>query len=121
MPSETQNSSVALPKPREVVLPKILYNLSGAIASLDSGSIVFNAEIIKKDENGEIVKSLESRKAIISAGTNFSRLSFDKNIPKEEKLSIADFKVGNYIEVISDRDISNAFEFKATQIRILQQ
>ncbi len=117
---ETRNSAPLLPKSGEVALPKILYNLSGIIIKIEGNTVIFDAEINRKDENGQIVKSLESRKAVISAATKLSKFSFIGGVPTEEKLVMADFKPGNYIEVISDRDISKALEFSATQLRIFQ-
>ena len=116
---EAKSTPTVLPKPKEVVLPKVLYNLSGKITKLEEGAIVFNAEIISIGSDKKIIKTIESRKAIISAATNFSRLSFVNNSPVETKIEIKDVKEGDYIEAISDKDISKSAEFSATQIRIL--
>lgn len=116
---EAQKNFSALPKQKEVVLPKVLYNLSGKIIKLENGAIIFNAEIISIGSDKKIVKTIESRKAIFSSSTKFNRLSFINNSPVETKIEIKDFKEGDYIEAISDKDISKSAEFTATQIRIL--
>lgn len=119
LPSASPSPSPVLPKQKEVALPKVLYNLSGKITKLDNNAIIFNAEIISLNSNKEIVKTIESRKALVGSSAKFSRLSFVNNSPIETKIELKDFKEGDYIEAISSKDISKAAEFTATQVRIL--
>lgn len=108
-----------LPSRPPIELPKVIYNFSGTIAKLEKDAIVFNAEIIGIDEKGEITKTIEPRKANIGSSANIKKLVFVKNSPVESAIKLSDLKVGDYIEVISDQDISAALEFSATQVRIL--
>ncbi|MBU3925484.1 hypothetical protein KJ854_06185 [Patescibacteria group bacterium] len=106
-------------KTPEVILPKVLYNLSGKITEIEKGAVTFSATIFSKDSKGGIVSDIESRKANIDSATNIKRLFFVKNSPVESAIKLSDLKVGDYIEVISDRDISDSAEFPATVIRAL--
>lgn len=108
-----------IPVQSPIELPKVLYNLSGPITVLDSGIITFNAAIVRKSANGEIINSTESRKADITAQTKISKLSFVNRSPVEVNLKFEDLKIGDNIEVISDQDISTKPEFSVTRIRVL--
>ena len=109
---------------QKIILPKILYNLTGVIHELNKGSLLFEASIPQIDENGQPVEKTETREAKITQLTKFTQLTFietepGRKIPKETPITFQDFKIGDYIEVISNQDISQAEEFEATQIRIL--
>lgn len=117
-------------KPKEVqetqkiTPPKILYNLSGPIQKIEKDSIIFLAIITQFDETGQPIEKTETRKAIITPFTKFSQLTFveiepGRKTPKETQISFKDLKVGDFVEVISNQDISRAEEFEAIQVRIL--
>lgn len=114
-----RNEQAALPRESKVELPKVLYNLSGKITKLEANAIIFDATIISKDERGEIVSAIEPRKANIGPAAKISCLAFVNNSPMETKINFSDLKIGDYIEVVSDNDISRAPEFFAIQIRVL--
>lgn len=108
----------------KIILPSILYNLSGAIKKMESNSISFEAELNGLDEKGQLTKRMEVRKAIITPTTKFYHLTFVEIEPgrktiKESPITFKDLRVGDYIEAVSNQDISHAEEFEATLIRIL--
>jgi len=106
-------------KAPEIILPKVLYNLSGKITKIEKSAVTFNATISSKDSKGEIVSGVESRKANIDSSTVIKRLTFVKNSPVESEMKLGDLKINDYIEVVSGQDISVAKEFSVTLIRVL--
>lgn len=112
------------PPKEEIKLPKTIYNLAGAIQKLEQNALLFGATINQLDQNGQLVQRIETRKAIITQTTKLTSLTFTetepgRKTPKETPITFKDLKLGDYIEVISNRDISQAEEFEATQIRVL--
>lgn len=109
----------------KITLPKTLYNLTGEVENYDKNSITFEAKIPQMNEKGEIIRQTEIRRALISTSTIFSKLTFvsepetGKKIPKEEKISLSEIKIGDQIEVISNQDISSKKEFEVIQVRVL--
>lgn len=118
---------VSTPEVRQkpIELPKVLYNLTGMIQSMGKDYIVINATLSRLDKAGKLIQVQEERKAIITPSTRFSQLTFvaqegtNRKTPRETALKFSDFIRGDYIEVISNKDISTAKEFEATQIRML--
>ena len=112
-------------EPPKITLPKIIYNLAGTVKNFDKKSITFEASIPQLDEKGEAITKIEIRTALIAPTTKFTRLSFvtqpetDRQTPLEISITFQDIKIGDYIEVISNQDISQKDEFEATLIRIL--
>lgn len=109
----------------KITLPKVLYNLAGTIKNLEKNSFVLEAGIPLLDENNQVVQKIEIRKVLITSATKISQLTFvtqagtDKKTPKEILLTFKDLKIGDYVEVISNQDISQAPEFEVTQVRVL--
>jgi len=72
-----------------------------------------------------LTQKIESRKVFVTSNTKFSRLTFvaqegtSQKTPQETNIFFKDLKVKDYIEVISNQDISQSPEFEATQIRVL--
>lgn len=120
--SPSQKTATPTPK---ITLPKILYNLTGSILKLENNTVFFDAGIPQIDENGQPVQKREQRTALITPTTKFSSLTFvnqegsDKKTPLETPLTFKDLRVGDFIEVISNRDISQTAEFEITQLRVL--
>jgi flagellar basal body-associated protein FliL len=112
-------------KKNTITLPKTFYNLVGTVKNYDKNSITFEASIPQLNEEGEVVRKTEIRKALLLPTTKFSKLTFvvqpetGKKIPKEEKISLTDIKIGDQIEVISNQDISSKKEFEVLQVRVL--
>lgn len=110
-----------------VNIPKIIYNLAGELKKKGENYIVFSAVIHQLDKNGNLTQSIEERNAKIIPTTRFSILTFvsqegsEGKAPKEEPISIKDIAEGDYIEVISNRDIAREKEFEVTQVRLLQK
>ncbi len=108
----------------EVTTPKVLYNLVGTIKEIEETVIVFEAVVPQVNEKGEIVPKNELRRILISPTTEFTRLTIvtheetGKQTIKEIKITFKDFKVGDYIEVLSSQNISEEKEFRASKIRI---
>lgn len=111
--------AVNFPVQPKIELPKVLYNLSGKITGIEKDAVIFNAAVLVKGSGGEIVGDAESRKANIGPVTVIKRLAFIKNSPVESVINFTDLKIGDYVEVISDQDISTAAEFQATRVTIL--
>lgn len=109
----------------KISIPKILYNLAGVIQKLEKSSLVLEATIPQLDETGQLTQKTEIRRVIVGSATKLSRLAFvteegtDRRISKETPIILRDLKIGDYIEVISNQDISGKQEFEATKIRIL--
>jgi len=125
--TEQPESVVNQPPVKTVTLPKVLYNLAGSIQEIAKDSIVFEAAVPYLDNNNEAAIKNEVRKALITATTKFSRLSFvekpgsKSRVPQEASISLNDLKKGDYVEVVSNQDISQAPTFEATLIRMLQK
>ncbi len=103
-----------------IKIPESFNNLSGKIIKLEKDTITFNAEVFSLNEENEQITTKEIRKATTDSSTKFNRLSFDANgSPAEEKIEFKDFEVGDYVEIISDKDVSKALEFNAIKVRIL--
>lgn len=115
-----KNSDIKpIPVQEKIIVPKIIYNLSGKITKIDGNTVVFNAEINNVNEKGVLIESREEeRRAIVNSTTKISSLSFVDRSPVDKKINFSDLKSGDYAEIISSSDISNAKEFLATQIRI---
>ena len=111
----------------QISLPKVLYNLTGEIKSLEGDTIVFDANIPVMTEDNQLRSKIETRKAIITPNTKITTLTFlqkegeNKKAPVETNISLKELKIGDYIEVISNQDISQKEEFEITQIRVLPQ
>jgi len=109
----------------KITLTKAFYNLTGRVKNYDKNSITFEATIPMLNEKGEVIRKREIRKALILPTTKFSKLTFiaqpetGAKIPKEEKISLTDIKIGDLIEVISNQDISSKKEFEVFQVRVL--
>jgi hypothetical protein len=107
-----------------ITIPKILYNLYGNVQKIEENDIIFEAQIPQIDQNNQGSFGKEIRKIIITPSTEFTKLIFvtDKTtgiqMPTEIKITLKDIKIGNYIEVLSNQNISQAEEFEATKIRI---
>lgn len=114
-----------LPRRQEITAPKILYNLAGLIQKLEENSLILQASIPKIDDAGHIFQDTNIRKVVVGPNTKFTRLAFvtqegtDRRTPKETQIVFKDLKVNDYVEVVSNQDISQKQEFEATKIRIL--
>jgi flagellar basal body-associated protein FliL len=122
-PKAPQKKETLPPPPPAVVLPKVMYNLSGEIKKIESNAIIFEASIPVLGENNQIAQKKEIRKAIITPSTTFNKISFVEVEEKrkrvvESPITFKDLKIGDLIEAISNQDISHAEEFEATQIRL---
>lgn len=110
-----------------VNIPKTIYNLAGEVKKIGENYIVFSAIIHQLDKDGNLTQSTEERNAKIIPATKFSRLFFvsqegtEGKSPKEESIVIEDIAEGDYVEVISNRDIAKEKEFEASQVRLLQK
>lgn len=121
-----ESTAPPLEKPK-ITLPKVLYNLAGSIQEIAKDSLLFEAAVPYLDKNNEAAIKNEVRKALITATTKFSSLTFvekpgsKSRVPQETAISLKDLKKGDYVEVVSNQDISQAQVFEATLIRILQK
>lgn len=107
-----------IPIQEKIIVPKVIYNLSGRISKIDGNTVIFNAEIYSVDEKGARSVREEERRALVNYQTKFSSLSFVNRSPVDKIIKLSDLKPGDYAEILSSSDISNAKEFLATQIRI---
>jgi len=112
-------------KVQKIILPKTLYNLAGIIQEIETDSLTFEARIPQLDDKGEPIEKTETRKALITPVTKFTRLTFietedpKRRVPQETEIAFKDLKIGYYIEAISNQDISQREEFEVIQIRVL--
>jgi len=112
-------------EPPKITLPTVLYNLVGPIQELEKNSLILEAGIIQLNEQGQPTHKIELRKVFVTSNTKFSRLTFvsqegtNQKIPQETSIFFKDLKVKDYIDVISNQDISQSPEFEAIQIRVL--
>ncbi|MCK4553655.1 hypothetical protein KAU19_01690 [Candidatus Parcubacteria bacterium] len=106
-------------------VPEVLYNLIGLIQDIDDDFIIIEAEIPFLDENHQIIYKMEERKILISENTVLKSLNIvkqektNKKIIQESLISLQDLKIGDQIEAIANKDISQGYEFTASQIRIM--
>jgi len=115
------------PEIPKITQPKVLYNLAGSIKKIDflKESLILEATIIQIDEAGQPIEKTEIRKVIVTPITRFTHLTFvtqegaERRTPQETSITFKNLKVGDYIEVISNQDISQKEEFEVTQIRVL--
>ena len=109
----------------KITMPEILYNLTGIIQEIERNSIVLEVNIPYVDETNQIVHKIEIRKAIINTDTKFSDMSFidtedaNRKTIQESEIIFQDLKIGDQIEVISNKDIKDKQEFEAVKVRIL--
>ncbi len=114
-----------IPKVPKITVPKVLYNLAGLIKKMENRTIFLEASIPQVDENGNPSQITEIRKITVKPDAKISRLTFvaqegtDEKVPKENQITLADLKIGDYIEVISNKDISQETEFEVVQVRLL--
>lgn len=112
-------------KEPEIVLPKVLYNLSGIIKSTGENFFIMEAFIPELDKDNQLVRRVETRKVFITPDTKISRLTFvagedeGRKTPKETSITFNILKAGDSIEVVSKKDISRIEEFEAIKVRIL--
>ncbi len=104
--------------------PKRIYNLSGTIQKIKDNSIVFKTNVPYLNKEGKVVKIKEIREAMITPETKFFKLQFvkigpNRKTPKQMIISFEDLKVGNFIEVFSNQDISKLKKFKAKKVILL--
>jgi hypothetical protein len=112
---------------QKIVIPKVIYNLAGLVQKMEENSFILEASIPQLDKNGNPTQIKEIRRVKITPLTRFSRLTFVAQegkvgkAPVETLITFKDIKGGDYIEVISNQDISHDKEFEASQIRTLPQ
>lgn len=108
-----------------VATPGILYNLAGKIEKLEGETIVFEAIVPQIDERNQLLSKKETRRAIVTSNTSFIRLitaaqqESGAGTSQENQIGFKDLKIGDYIEVISGQNISQAMEFEAVKVRVL--
>ncbi len=106
-------------------VPEVLYNLTGLIQNIDDDFIIIEAEIPFLDENYQIIQKIEEKKVSINENTVLKSLNIvkqektNKRIIQENLITLRDLRIGDQIEAISNKDISQEYEFIASQIRIL--
>lgn len=121
-PSSAMASLVEKPK---VTLPSVLYNLNGVIKRIEQGAIVLEANVPAVNQAGEPISQKEIKKALLTPETKFTRLHIEKDEQngqqsiKQATIALGDLKLGDKIEVIANRDIKDALEFEAKQVRVL--
>ena len=109
----------------KITMPEILYNLTGVIQELERDFIVVEVKIPYVDETNQIAHKTEIRNAIISANTKFSSMVLvdteepNRKTIQESEITFQDFKIGDQIEVISNKDIKDKQEFEVVSVRIL--
>jgi hypothetical protein len=110
---------------QKIVIPKVLYNLAGLVQKTEENFFIMEADIPQLDENGKPIQKKEIRKVIITMSTGFSQLKFVAQegkagrAPVETPITFKDIKEGDYVEVISNQDISQDKEFEAGRVRSL--
>lgn len=126
--SRTEDSEIIKTEKKQaqkIELPKVLYNLAGLVLQLEKSSFIIEASVPQIDDNGQLSQKTDRRKVNITSATRITRLTFvsqegrSGKAPVETPMAFKDIKVGDYIEVISSQDISQASEFEATQARFL--
>lgn len=109
----------------KITQPAMLYNLNGFIKDIQAGALTLEANIPQVNAQGEPISQKEIRKVLLTPQTEFSRLYMfeDKQTGqqsiKQEGIALADLKKGDKIEVIASRNIKDALEFEAKQVRAL--
>jgi regulatory protein YycI of two-component signal transduction system YycFG len=110
---------------QKITVPKVLYSLAGLVQKVEENSFTLEASIPQIDASGNPVQKKEIRTVKVTPATTFSQLTFviqegeAGKVPVEKPMSFSDIKIGDYVEVISDQDISQASEFEASQTRFL--
>jgi len=110
---------------QKITVPKVIYNLAGLVQKLEENSFILEASIPQLDQSGKVTQRKETRKINVTSGTKFSRLTFvaqpgsTGKSPLETPMTFGEIKVGDYIEVIANQDISQAQDFEASQVREL--
>lgn len=121
-----QNAGQTEPSDSTIItLPRVIYNLSGSVEDIDETFIVINASIFKMNEDRQIAKVTEKRTVFITAETKITELTFipqegtNKKLPQESISGVAEISVGDTVEVISNQNIADKQQFRATHVRIL--
>jgi len=115
----------SLAKNQPVTVPEVLYNIAGTIKDKTNRVLILEAFIPTKTVGGKPVQKKERREVIVTSGTKIVKLSFvesenKKRIQlKEQPLTFADLKIGDYVEAIANYNIKNQRRFEASQIRVL--
>jgi len=113
------------PTLNKIHTPKVLYNLAGLVEEKGGEYLMLEATIPQIDEEGRVFKRTETRTILIGEDTKFSRLAFvsqegsDRRVPQKTSITFAQIRIGDYVEVISNRDVSKSQEIYASQIKIL--
>ncbi|MCX6764251.1 MAG: hypothetical protein NTU58_00895 [Candidatus Nealsonbacteria bacterium] len=121
---EEKNQTQAMPK---INVPAVLYNLFGTVEKIEEGKIIFKATIPQFDENNKDISRKETRKIILTPSTEIKSLVFlldkltGKTMPTEVKMSLEDIKIGDYVEVVSSKDIKNSESFEVKKITIINR
>ena len=112
-------------KAQKIIVPDIIYNLTGTVQNIEENSIILKANIPHLNEANQPVQRTETRKIVIGPTTNFSRLNFvaqkesGRKAIQESTITFQELKAGDHIEVIAREDITKSEEFEAAQVRIL--
>lgn len=117
------SARAGVPQEQEkIILPAVIFNISGAIQAINPADLMVKALIIRADSNGVLGRNLEMRKVKITSETKFSQLKIEeelgRQIIKEIGFAFKDLKVGDYVEVIANYNIINKTEFEASQVRL---
>jgi len=122
----TAKEAPGLPKPViKPSIPDVLFNLSGLIKEHGGSFLMMEADIPSMLESGQVAREKEIRRVLVNTETKVSRLNIitdqqtKKQLIQEVAAVFKDLKVGDLIEVIAKDDISQAYEFTASQIRLL--
>lgn len=106
-------------------IPDIIYNLAGSIKKIEDKTFLMAAAMPQLDENNKPVVKTELKKIFTSSTTKFSYLTFvskddsGSKTPEETQISFTDLKIGDYVEVISNKNVKGEQEVEATKIRVL--
>lgn len=107
------------------LLPKVIYNLSGPVEDIGESFIVINASVFKMTDDGQVSKVIEKRTAFITSETKITKLTLisqedtNKKLPQESLIIFSQISRGDNVEVISDQNIADKQQFRATHVRIL--
>ena len=110
---------------QKIVIPEIIYNLSGEIKEIKEDYIVFDAIIFKGYEENKPVREKQERRALITPDTKFTAVSFillegeNKRTIKESETNLKELKIGDSVEVISRQNIKDAQEFEIRELKII--
>jgi hypothetical protein len=122
---------------QEALIPEVIYNLNGNVKSISENVIIFEADNYEtgksgsatdeRDENNQPVKSKKIIQVQTDANTEFTYLNFvihketGKKIPQLVKMNLEDFKIGDYVEVMSDQNIKDKETFLASKVRLISR